>query len=51
MSETTNDMSWQDVAAMADIPPLGGRILRLAGRGIALLRNIEGGRVRLRWSP
>ena len=42
MNEPRNGSSWQEVAALADIPPLGGRVLMLAGREVALLRNEDG---------
>ncbi len=42
MNATAEDMTWQDVAGLADIPPLGGRVLVIASHEIALLRNEDG---------
>jgi len=34
---------WQRICALADIPPLGARVVKRAGQGdIALFRNAEG---------
>ncbi len=30
MSAVADDMTWQDIAALTDIPPLGGRVLVVA---------------------
>ncbi|MHB1511985.1 nitrite reductase small subunit NirD [Acidiferrobacter sp.] len=35
-------MTWRDVAGLADIPPLGGRVLVTPTGEIALLRNEDG---------